>query len=112
MTQVAVPRECRLVEHLDTDVTQIRECLRLGAATIASLMLEGGAELEAAASERAIAACGRISVAGLDARLILTVEQAPPPGEHRVHSRRADDRAVRHGQPFRVEDERARLRSP
>ena len=49
VTQVAVPRECRLVEHLDTDVTQIRECLRLGAATIASLMLEGGAELKAAA---------------------------------------------------------------
>ena len=49
VTQVAVPRECRLVEHLDIDVTQIRECLRLGAATIASLMLEGGAELEAAA---------------------------------------------------------------
>ena len=49
VTQVAVPRECRLVEHLDTDVTQIRECLRLGAAAIASLMLEGGADLEAAA---------------------------------------------------------------
>ena len=49
VTQVAVPRECRLVEHLDTDVTQIRECLRLGAATIASLMLVDGAECEAAA---------------------------------------------------------------
>ena len=49
VTQVAVPRECRLVEHLDTDVTQIRECLRLGAATIASLLCEGGAELKAAA---------------------------------------------------------------
>ena len=49
VTQVAVPRDCRLVEHLDTDVTQIRTCSRLGGATIASLMLEGGAELEAAA---------------------------------------------------------------
>ena len=49
VTQAAVPRECRLVEHLDTDVTQIRECLRLGAATIASLLREGGAELKAAA---------------------------------------------------------------
>jgi predicted patatin/cPLA2 family phospholipase len=49
VTRVAVPRECRLVEHLDTDVTEIRECLRLGAATIASLLLESGAEFEAAA---------------------------------------------------------------
>ena len=30
VTQVTVPRESRLVEHLATDVAQIRECVRLG----------------------------------------------------------------------------------
>ena len=49
VTQVTVPRECLLVEHLDMDVTQIRECIRLGAAAIGSLVLGPGAALEAAA---------------------------------------------------------------
>ena len=48
VTQVAVPRDCRLVEHLETDVTQIRACLRLGSAMVVSL-LAGNAQLEPAA---------------------------------------------------------------
>ena len=50
VTQVMVPRERRLVDHLDTDVAQIRECIRLGASAIESLVLGNVAEqLEAAA---------------------------------------------------------------
>jgi hypothetical protein len=50
VTQVMVPRERRLVDHLDTDVAQIRECIRLGASAVESLVLGNVAErLEAAA---------------------------------------------------------------
>ena len=42
VTQVTLPRERRLVEHLATDVKQIQECIRLGADAIASLVLGGG----------------------------------------------------------------------
>jgi hypothetical protein len=40
--QVTVPRERRLVEHLDTEATRIQECIRLGAVAIASLVLATG----------------------------------------------------------------------
>jgi len=50
VTQVAVARDRRLVEHLATDVTQIRDCIQLGETAIASLVLGDGAEhLEPAA---------------------------------------------------------------
>ena len=50
VTQVTVPREERLVEHLDTEVARIQECIRLGVAAIESLVLASGAEqLESAA---------------------------------------------------------------
>lgn len=49
VTQVTVPRGRRLVEHLETDVTQIRECIRLGVTAMASLIRSAGAELGAAA---------------------------------------------------------------
>lgn len=49
VTQVVVPRGRRLVEHLDTDVMQIRESIQLGISAMASLILRAGAELEAAA---------------------------------------------------------------
>jgi predicted patatin/cPLA2 family phospholipase len=50
VTQVTVPRERRLVEHLGTDVPQIRACMRLGATAMAALLLGTAAEqCEAAA---------------------------------------------------------------
>ena len=49
VTQVTVPAGCRLVDHVDTDLPQIRACIRLGVAAVASLVLETGAEREAAA---------------------------------------------------------------
>jgi predicted patatin/cPLA2 family phospholipase len=50
VTQVTVPPECRLVEHLETDVAQIGECIRLGANAIATQVLGDRQEqLEAAA---------------------------------------------------------------
>jgi predicted patatin/cPLA2 family phospholipase len=50
VTQVTVPPDRRLVAHLDTDVTQIQACIRLGVTAIASLLLEHGTEpLRAAA---------------------------------------------------------------
>ena len=49
-TQVTVLRERRLVEHLETDVKQIQEYIRLGADAIASLVLGGGADQLTAAA--------------------------------------------------------------
>ena len=44
VTQVTVQRALRLVGHVDTDVTQIRACVRLGMSAIASLVVAGGLE--------------------------------------------------------------------
>ena len=50
VTQVTVPREPPLAGHVDTDVTQIRACVRLGMSAIASLVVApGSGPLEVAA---------------------------------------------------------------
>lgn len=50
VSQVTVPRERQLVEHLDTEVPRIQECIRLGASAVASLVFPTGpGQLECAA---------------------------------------------------------------
>jgi predicted patatin/cPLA2 family phospholipase len=50
VTQVTVPADRRLVEHLDTNALQIRECIRIGASAIESLLVCAGmVQVEAAA---------------------------------------------------------------
>ena len=49
VTQVTVQRGLRLVGHVDTDVTQIRACVRLGISAIASLVASDSEPLGVAA---------------------------------------------------------------